>query len=164
MQNFFTTKIFSFSKYCLPLLLCSLSHKSKCHKDQSPMSSINLADLFSPRIWSSFTKYRNRTATSVFAVWLPQTDTATTYFCSITTTALNLKKCGISGVFPTFEKVDCTLLVSPLIFHLLYNRLEQKYKDTKSNKRFALFTWSSYVIFLDLLLLLRTYAHKQFSP
>ena len=43
----------SFSNYFRPFLLRSLSHKSKCHKDQSPMSSFNLADLFSPRIWSS---------------------------------------------------------------------------------------------------------------
>ena len=48
------TQMFSFSKYFLPFLLRSLSHKSKCHKDKSPMSSFKLADLFSPRIWSSF--------------------------------------------------------------------------------------------------------------
>ena len=46
-------QMFSFSNYFLPFLLRSLSHKSKCHKDKSPMSSFKLADLFSPRIWSS---------------------------------------------------------------------------------------------------------------
>ena len=39
-------------------------------------------------------------------------------------------------------------LVSPLIFRLLYNKLEQKKnKDQNSNKRFALFTWSSLFTF-----------------
>ena len=49
------------------------------------------------------------------------------------------------------------------IFLLFYNRLEQKNKDTNSKKGFALFTWPSYVLYLDLLIRLRTNAHKQLS-
>ena len=54
--------------------------------------------------------------------------------------------------FPTFEKADCTMFallagrsMSPLTFLLLYNRLEQKKTKIRiQNKRFALFTWSSF--------------------
>ena len=38
----------------IPFLLHSSSYKPKCHEVQSPMSPFNLADLFSPRIWSSW--------------------------------------------------------------------------------------------------------------
>ena len=38
----------------LLFLLCSSSHKSKCYEVQSLWSPFNLADLFSPRIWSRF--------------------------------------------------------------------------------------------------------------
>ena len=47
------------------------------------------------------------TATSVSAVRLPQTETATAFFLAVLPQPL--KKCGISWVFPTFEKADCTL-------------------------------------------------------
>ena len=61
--------------------------------------------------------------------------------------------------FPTFAKADCTIFalsvdrlvgrsVPPLISLLLYNRFEhKKNKDQNSNKRFALFTWSSLFTF-----------------
>ena len=54
--------------------------------------------------------------------------------------------------FPTFEKADCTIFallvgrsVSTLIFVFLYNRLEQKKTKIRiQNKKFVLFTWSSF--------------------
>ena len=55
--------MFFFSKYFPPFpswnifllfLFCFSSHKSKCHEVQGLIPLFNLADLFSPRIWSSF--------------------------------------------------------------------------------------------------------------
>ena len=58
MYKIYSTNYFPFP-YIFLSLLRSSSHKSKCHEVQSPMSPFNLADLFSPRIWSSFSYFNN---------------------------------------------------------------------------------------------------------